>query len=164
MIISRFFREAKSSVIKAHGGAVRTVAFSNDGRCLLTGSDDKTIKVLLTYSFSLILNIFLGLLHSNITTRCNNLYYFDNSIMELVSLLRSGQVWLVQGQKFCATLTGHINWVRSAEFHPDGGLASDSALNGVSAHFVFCFPCILSILFSVFVRLQRDICLHVILR
>jgi WD40 repeat protein len=61
------FREAKSSVIKAHGGAIRTVAFSCDGRRLLTGSDDKTIKVLLTYSFSLILNDFLGLLYLNIT-------------------------------------------------------------------------------------------------
>jgi WD40 repeat protein len=39
-------REAKSSVIKAHGGAVRTVAFSSDGQYLLSGSDDKTIKVL----------------------------------------------------------------------------------------------------------------------
>lgn len=44
-----YFSEAKSSVIKAHGGAVRTVAFSYDGQCLLTGSDDKTIKVLYIY-------------------------------------------------------------------------------------------------------------------
>lgn len=41
--------------------------------------------------------------------------------MKSVSLLHFGQVWLVHGQKFLATLAGHINWVRSAEFHPDGG-------------------------------------------
>eukprot|EP00959_Pyramimonas_sp_CCMP1952_P099625 2082758-Pyramimonas_sp.AAC.3 len=37
--------EGKSSVIKAHNGTIRTVAFSRDGRKLITGSDDKTVKV-----------------------------------------------------------------------------------------------------------------------
>jgi centriolar protein POC1 len=41
--------EAKSTVIKAHGGAVRTIGFSHDGQFLLTGSDDKTIKVHLLF-------------------------------------------------------------------------------------------------------------------
>jgi hypothetical protein len=50
----------------------------------------------------------------------------------------------VQGQKFLATLTGHINWVRSAEFHPDGGLAFDAAtlnrlLSLYSQHYVSVF-------------------------
>jgi centriolar protein POC1 len=31
--------------IRAHSGAVRCVSFSNDGRLLLTTSNDKTIKV-----------------------------------------------------------------------------------------------------------------------
>jgi WD40 repeat protein len=48
--VHRFFcREAKSTVIKAHGGAVRTIGFSHDGQFLLTGSDDKTIKVHLLF-------------------------------------------------------------------------------------------------------------------
>ena len=38
-------REGKSTVLKAHTGTVRCVNFSNDGRMLLTGADDKTVKV-----------------------------------------------------------------------------------------------------------------------
>ena len=32
-------------MLKAHTGAVRCVAFSSDGRLLITASDDKTVKV-----------------------------------------------------------------------------------------------------------------------
>jgi centriolar protein POC1 len=32
-------------VLKAHTGTVRCVAFSSDGRMLLSCSDDKTVKV-----------------------------------------------------------------------------------------------------------------------
>ncbi len=38
-------REGKSTILKAHTGTVRCVNFSSDGRMLLTGSDDKTVKV-----------------------------------------------------------------------------------------------------------------------
>ena len=44
----RGYREGKSSIIKAHNGTIRTVAFSRDGRKLITGSDDKTVKVIYT--------------------------------------------------------------------------------------------------------------------
>ena len=37
--------EGRSAVLKAHTGAVRSVAFSADGQALITGSDDKTAKV-----------------------------------------------------------------------------------------------------------------------
>lgn len=39
----------ESSVLKGHTGAVRSVKFSNDGRNLLTASDDKSIKVNLMF-------------------------------------------------------------------------------------------------------------------
>lgn len=32
-------------MLKAHTSTVRSVAFSNDGRMLLSASDDKTVKV-----------------------------------------------------------------------------------------------------------------------
>jgi WD40 repeat protein len=41
-----FLSEGKSTVLKAHTGTVRCVNFSSDGRMLLTGADDKTVKVL----------------------------------------------------------------------------------------------------------------------
>jgi centriolar protein POC1 len=37
--------EGRSTVLKAHTGAVRSVSFSADGRMLATASDDKTVKV-----------------------------------------------------------------------------------------------------------------------
>jgi centriolar protein POC1 len=41
-----FHREGRSTVLKAHTGTVRCVRFSQDGRMLITGSDDKTAKVI----------------------------------------------------------------------------------------------------------------------
>ena len=38
-------RKGKSTVLKGHSGAVRSVCFSADTRFLLTSSDDKTLKV-----------------------------------------------------------------------------------------------------------------------
>ena len=40
-----FLRKGQSTVLKAHGGTVRSVSFSSDGASLLTASDDKTMKV-----------------------------------------------------------------------------------------------------------------------
>lgn len=37
--------EGRSTVLKAHTGTVRCVNFSQDGKMLITGSDDKTAKV-----------------------------------------------------------------------------------------------------------------------
>lgn len=36
-------------MLKAHTGTVRCVNFSADGRLLLTGADDKTVKVRFSY-------------------------------------------------------------------------------------------------------------------
>ena len=41
--------EGRSAVLKAHTGAVRSVAFSADGQALITASDDKTAKVCLIF-------------------------------------------------------------------------------------------------------------------
>jgi WD40 repeat protein len=37
--------EGHSKVIKSHSAPVKSVAFSTDGSLLLSGSDDKTLKV-----------------------------------------------------------------------------------------------------------------------
>ena len=41
-------RKGESTVFKAHTATVRSVDFSGDGQSLLTASDDKTVKVLIT--------------------------------------------------------------------------------------------------------------------
>jgi WD40 repeat protein len=38
----------KSQVLRAHSGPVRSVDFSSDGKLLLTASDDKSAKVILS--------------------------------------------------------------------------------------------------------------------
>ena len=40
-------RKGESTTLKGHAGAVRSVNFSNDGRNLVTASDDKTAKVIM---------------------------------------------------------------------------------------------------------------------
>lgn len=37
--------KGESTVFKAHTGSVRSIDFSSDGQSLLTGSDDKSMKV-----------------------------------------------------------------------------------------------------------------------
>jgi WD40 repeat protein len=47
LYLNRFnIRRTESVVLKGHVGAVRSVDFSHDSRHLLTGSDDKTVKVI----------------------------------------------------------------------------------------------------------------------
>ena len=69
-------------VIKSHSAPVRTIDFSSDGQMLLSGSDDKSIKI-----WKLCLN------------------------------RNKERDWL--STKFRASILGHTNWIRSAQFSPD---------------------------------------------
>ena len=73
-------------MFSAHSASVRCVDFANDGKSMLSASDDKTIKVIDYFSKAFHVNCFL---------RC--------------------QVWTVHRQKFQFSLNGHSNWVRSAK-------------------------------------------------
>jgi centriolar protein POC1 len=87
--------KSRSSVIKAHTGGVRRVAFSADSCSLLSASDDKTIKVC-----------------------CKSIGFVSATL----SFIECEQVWSVAGQKFRQTLSGHSNWVRAAAFNSTGDM------------------------------------------
>ena len=57
---SYFFisRRGQSTVMKGHTGIVRSVRFSNDSRHLITGSNDKLVKVIQKILFNTLFVIY----------------------------------------------------------------------------------------------------------
>ncbi|MCJ8279266.1 MAG: NB-ARC domain-containing protein, partial [Rivularia sp. ALOHA_DT_140] len=98
-----------------HKGRVKSVAFSPDGKLLVSGSTDKTIKIWDLSNLQLI----------------RNLTGHDASVVsvalspdgeKIVSSACEGtiRIWNVDDGKCIQELTGHQNWVWSVTFSPDG--------------------------------------------
>ncbi|KAG0615652.1 hypothetical protein M758_5G058100 [Ceratodon purpureus] len=114
---SSAIREAKSSVIKAHGGAVRTVAFSCDGRCLLTGSDDKTIKVWLVQGQK-----FLATLTGHINWVRSAEFHPDGGTIVSGSDDRTVRLWDFERHECLQQFSDGMGMINSVRFHPNGSL------------------------------------------
>lgn len=117
LIASSGIREAKSSVIKAHGGAIRTVAFSCDGRRLLTGSDDKTIKVWLVQGQK-----FLATLTGHINWVRSAEFHPDGGTIVSGSDDRTVRLWDLERHECLQQFNDGMGMINSVRFHPNGSL------------------------------------------
>jgi centriolar protein POC1 len=102
-------------VLKGHTGAVRSVDFSYDGRHLLTGSDDKTVKV-----WSLPNRKFMASLvgHSNWVRSAH--FNSDASIAVSGGDDKTVKLWDVDVHQTIHTFYDHTDAVNSVFFHKDG--------------------------------------------
>uniref|UniRef100_A0A7I4B151 Uncharacterized protein n=1 Tax=Physcomitrium patens TaxID=3218 RepID=A0A7I4B151_PHYPA len=135
--------EAKSSVIKAHGGAVRTVAFSHDGQCLLSGSDDKTIKIWMVQGQK-----FLSTLIGHINWVRSAEFSPDNSA-DVSSVIgcrrivsgsddRTVRLWDLERHECIQQFNDGMGLINSVRFHPNGCLLG----TGGSDNCVQVFQCL----------------------
>jgi centriolar protein POC1 len=97
----------ESTVLKGHTGAVRSVRFSADSRHLITGSNDKLVKV----QHNLVASVFI------------DAYYVECGEVWLI-VWNVFQIWQLPSRKFQCSLVGHSNWVRTAELNHNATVAA----------------------------------------
>jgi len=108
----------KKYILKGHCGAVRCVSFSPDGKHVLSGSDDCTIRLWNIETYKL-LGIFKG--HSDsVRSVC---FSPDGRFAISASADKTLKLWEVSSGDCLATLKGHSASVLSVCFSPDGQYA-----------------------------------------
>ncbi|GAX43692.1 WD repeat protein with Ser/Thr protein kinase motif [Tolypothrix sp. NIES-4075] len=112
------------STLKGHSSDVNSVTFSPDGQMLVTGSDDRTIK-LWNLTTKQEIRTFKG--HTS--------YIYAIAISPDGQTIASGSVdktiklWNLNTGKEIRTLKGHSDSVASVAFSPDGKLLASSSLD-----------------------------------
>jgi WD40 repeat protein len=110
------------SKLAGHTGAVRSVAFSPDGKLLASGSQDNTVRLWRVADGELV-RTFTG--HTG--------HVFSVSISPDGTLLASAswdgtvRLWRVSNGKAVRTLTGHTDLLLSVAFSPDGRLLASGS-------------------------------------
>jgi WD40 repeat protein len=116
--------KAAGKQLKAHGGELRDLEVSPDGRVLASGGDDKTVK-LWSLPAGELLHTLTG--HTKLITDVE--FTPDSRLVAAASEDRSISVWSVADGKRLALLTGHTEWVSTIRFAPDGRLLVSRAAN-----------------------------------
>ncbi|MFN6462082.1 MAG: NB-ARC domain-containing protein [Nostoc sp. DedVER02] len=108
---------------KAHSNWVRTVAFSPDGKTLVSCSDDHTVKLWDVESQKHLMTF------EEHTSWVRSVAFSpDGKIVASASSDKTIRLWDIDTQRCCKVFEGHNNFVRSVAFSPDGKiLASGSA-------------------------------------
>ena len=110
------------TTLKGHGSLVSSVAFSPNGKFLVSGSRDKTVKVWEVESW-----LEITTLWGHESTVWSVAFSPDGRFLASGSWDTTVKVWEVRGWQEVTTLRGHKDWVFSVAFSPDGKfLASGS--------------------------------------
>ncbi len=112
------------ATLYGHSQAVKSVAFSPDGKILATGSDDKTIKVWDVNTTQEIRTLF-G--HSHAVKSV--IFSPDGKLLASASWDKTIKLWNVYtGEEIC-TLSGHQLQVTSVAFSPQGKLLASASFD-----------------------------------
>ncbi len=124
----------EATVLKGHVGTVSSVAFSPDGARISSGSSDRTVKVwdAKTGQETITMNVDTpGLdVHSGFTHIC--VAFSPNGTRIATASHRGHQIkiWESNTGRELMTLNGHLNFVNSVAFSPDGSLIASGSSDG----------------------------------
>ncbi|MFM9963051.1 MAG: protein kinase domain-containing protein [Planctomycetaceae bacterium] len=111
--------------LNGHSEPVMSVSFSPDGKRIVSGSHDKTLKVWDAQTGELVLTL-NG--HSKFVFCVS--FSPDGKRIVSGSLDKTLKVWDAQTGESLLTLNGHSDWVRSVSFSPDGKRIVSDSMNG----------------------------------
>jgi len=112
---------ALKKTLSGHTSLVRDLNLLNDGNTLLSGSDDKTIRMW-DLGESKCLRVFNGHTHS-----ANKILLFNANTLVSASDDHTIKFWNMENGQCVKTLTGHGGWVIYISILPDGTLLSCGA-------------------------------------
>jgi WD40 repeat protein/ABC-type dipeptide/oligopeptide/nickel transport system ATPase subunit len=108
--------------LEGHNNSVMSVAFSPDGKTIVSGSDDNTIKLWNLEGKELC--TFIG--HNNSVISVT--FSPDGKTIASGSLDNTIKIWNLEGKELC-TFIGHNNSVISVTFSPDGKTIASGSLD-----------------------------------
>jgi WD40 repeat protein len=102
-------------LLEGHTGTVKSIAFSPDSQRLVSGSDDKTVRLWDTTNAE---ELFTMRGHSR---NINSVAYSPcGSRIASASNDKTVRLWDIQTGETLCTLKGHKKWVKSVQYSPDG--------------------------------------------
>jgi hypothetical protein len=111
----------RRATISGHQGLVRVVLFSPDGKTVLSGSDDATIRLW---------DVETGANRTTLTGHSGRVtclaFAPDGKTLASGSWDKSIKLWDMETQAERATLRGHTNYLRGVAFSPDGTMLASS--------------------------------------
>ena len=116
----------KYKLLKCHPSPVRSVDFSNTGKYLLTGSNDKTIKIFDLYPKAKFVSSFKG--HSN-WVRCAR-FSPDNRLIGSCGDDNAVIIFDVEQKSVKYRFLDHLSHVNSCRFSPDGTIIASAGDDG----------------------------------
>ena len=110
------------AALKGHSNWVRTVAFSQDGTLLASGSNDGIIRL-----WGVAARVQIATLKGHIHGVGSVSFSPDGALIASGSEDGTVKLWEVATRQNIATLEGHTHWVEAVSFLPDGALVSGDA-------------------------------------
>ena len=116
----------KPKILKCHPSPIRSVDFSNTGKYLLTGANDKTIKIFDLYPKAKFVSSFKG--HSN-WVRCAR-FSPDNRLIGSCGDDNAVIIFDVEQKTVKYRFLDHLSNVNSCRFSPDGTIIASAGDDG----------------------------------
>ena len=116
----------KNKILKCHPSPIRSVDFSSDGKLLMTGSNDKTIKIFELYPKYKFISSYKG--HSN-WVRCAR-FSPDNRLIGSCGDDNAVIIFDVEQKTVKYRFLDHSSNVNSCRFSPDGTIISSAGNDG----------------------------------
>jgi len=116
----------KNKILKCHPSPIRSVDFSSDGKFLMTGSNDKTIKIFELYPKHKFISSYKG--HSN-WVRCAR-FSPDNRLIGSCGDDNAVIIFDVEQKSVNYRFLDHTSNVNSCRFSPDGTIIASAGDDG----------------------------------